>query len=134
MMSNPAIFRVHRQVAVDALSAIDRMECTVNDVLDFRKLDANLFKMSPQRVDVGAVVDSICRHCRSFLLPNVDLQYRVLPRGAWASVDARRLHQIVVNGLRWVVPGSGLFFPCGSLFAFGLDLRFTPVGRIRLFE
>ena len=99
------------QVAVDALSAIDRMECTVNDVLDFRKLDANLFKMCNKEVDVSAVVSRICHHCRSFLLPTVGLQYRVVPGEARACIDARRLHQIVVNGLRCVVMGcscSGL--------------------------
>jgi signal transduction histidine kinase len=94
------------QVAVDALSAIDRMECTVNDVLDFRKLDANLFKMCNKEVDVSAVVSRICHHCRSFLLPTVGLQYRVVPGEARACIDARRLHQIVVNGLR-CVEGSG---------------------------
>ena len=103
-MAQPYAFLSHvrHQVSVDALSAIDRMECTVNDVLDFRKLDANLFKMSSKEVDVSAVVSRICHHCRSFLLPTVGLQYRVVPAEARACIDARRLHQIVVNGLRCV--------------------------------
>jgi len=76
------------------------MECTVNDVLDFRKLDANLFQMSPRAVDVGALVDRVCRHCRPFLLPCVGLQYRVLPAGARVMLDPRRVYQILINGLR----------------------------------
>jgi signal transduction histidine kinase len=89
------------QVAADALSAIDRMECTVNDVLDFRKLDANLFTMSPKAVDLSTLLDRVCRHCRPFLLPSVGLQYRVVPPGAYLMLDPRRVHQIIINGLRW---------------------------------
>ena len=40
----------HRALAADALAAIARMEGTVNDVLDFRKLDACLFEMTPSMV------------------------------------------------------------------------------------
>ena len=62
------------QVAVDALSAIDRMECTVNDVLDFRKLDANLFAMTLKPTDLGRLVQRVCRHTRAFLLPTVRMR------------------------------------------------------------
>jgi signal transduction histidine kinase len=93
-------------LAADALAAIDRMEGTVNDVLDFRKLDANLFSMSPKPVDVSQLLQDACHNCRSFLAPHVALRYRVVTGGSVESptglvmLDARRVHQIVTNGLR----------------------------------
>jgi hypothetical protein len=58
--------------------------------------------MSPQPVALSPLLDRMCRHCRSFLLPSVGMQYRVLPPGAVALVDSRRLFQIVINGIRLV--------------------------------
>jgi signal transduction histidine kinase len=77
------------------------MECTVNDVLDFRKLDANLFLMSVKPVHVAPLMEGICKHCRPLLLGSVGLQFRVQPPDARALLDPRRLHQILINGIRW---------------------------------
>ncbi len=78
----------------------------MNDVLDFRKLDANLFQMTLKPVDLDRLIESACRHCRGFLLPTVGLQFRVVPAGAMLQLDARRIHQILTNGLRCVRVGE----------------------------
>jgi signal transduction histidine kinase len=72
----------------------------LGQVLDFRKLDANLFTMTRRPVEVRSLIDSACKHCRAFLLPSVGLKYRVVPPGAVVMLDARRIHQIITNGLR----------------------------------
>jgi hypothetical protein len=74
--------------------------CDGLQVLDFRKLDANLFLMSRKPVHVATLVAGICRHCRPLLLPTVGLQFRVQPPDARVQLDPRRLHQILINGLR----------------------------------
>jgi hypothetical protein len=40
------------------------MECTVNDVLDFRKLECNMFALQKQAARLGPLVDSVCRQVR----------------------------------------------------------------------
>ena len=87
-------------VARDILSAIDRMEGTVNDVLDFRKLDANVFQMSRKLVMLSELIGDVCRHCRAFLARGVEFAYRVTPSTARVMVDSRRIFQIITNGLR----------------------------------
>jgi hypothetical protein len=76
----------------------------LHQVLDFRKLDANLFTMARVPVSVADLVASACRHCRAFLRPEVGLRFRVIPPDARAMVDARRVIQILTNGLRWESP------------------------------
>ena len=88
-----------KQMVTDVLQALDRMEATVNDVLDFRKLDANMFSMSRKPVVVRDLIDSVCRHCRPFLKPHVQFGYRVSPADAVAMIDHRRMFQIIINGL-----------------------------------
>ncbi len=46
----------------------------VGQVLDFRKLDANAFAMTPKSAALLPLADSVCRHCRAFLMPTVDLK------------------------------------------------------------
>ncbi len=46
----------------DIDAALDRMEGTVNDVLDFRKLDANMMTMMPTETHLASLVSSICKH------------------------------------------------------------------------
>ena len=87
-------------VATDALAAVARMEGTVNDVLDFRKLDANLFTMALKPVDLGRLLHDVCQDCRAFLAPHVQLEYRVTSTASALMLDARRVHQILTNGLR----------------------------------
>ncbi len=74
--------------------------CDGVQVLDFRKLDANMFTLSCKPVDVTRLIREACHHCRAFMLPTVGLRYRVWPTGVWAQLDSRRVHQIVTNGLR----------------------------------
>ena len=88
-----------KQMVTDVLQALDRMEATVNDVLDFRKLDANMFSMSRKPVVVRDLIDSVCRHCRPFLKAHVQFGYRVSPADAVAMIDHRRMFQIIINGL-----------------------------------
>ena len=90
---------------MDVLAAIDRMEGTVNDVLDFRKLDANMFVMNRKPTPLCGLIDSVCRHCRSFLPRCVTFGYRVVPTDAVVMVDARRVFQIITNGLRYATYG-----------------------------
>jgi hypothetical protein len=71
-------------------------------VLDFRKLDADLFAMSPSPVEVASWIATACRHCRSFLRAEVGLRFRVTPADARAMLDSRRVIQIITNGLRCV--------------------------------
>ena len=68
-------------------------------MLDFRKLDANMFLMSYKPVELLSLVDSACRHCRSFLARDVVLLYRVSPCSARIMADSRRVFQIISNGL-----------------------------------
>ena len=93
-----------REIAADVLSAIERMEGTVNDVLDFRKLDANMFVMNRKPTQLLALIDSVCRHCRSFLPRVVEFGYRVTPPEAEVMIDSRRVFQIITNGLRYAPP------------------------------
>ncbi len=86
----------------DVLAAIDRMEGTVNDVLDFRKLDAEMFVMNRKPTALLTLIDSVCRHCRPFLPRCVEFGYRVHPRTATVMVDPRRVFQIITNGLRYL--------------------------------
>ena len=102
-----------REIAADVLSAIDRMEGTVNDVLDFRKLDANMFVMNRKPTPLRALIDSVCRHCRPFLPRCVAFGYRVCPTNAVVMVDGRRVFQIITNGLRsCVCPTCACVRPC----------------------
>ncbi len=96
---SPDQLNQRREMVADVLAALDRMEATVNDVLDFRKLDANMFKMNLLPELLAPLVDRACRHCRSFLKSSVQFGYRVTPRDAVVMVDKRRLFQILVNGL-----------------------------------
>ena len=89
-----------REVAADVVGAIDRMEGTVNDVLDFRKLDANMFVMARKETLLLSLIDSVCRHCRPFLPRSVEFGYRVSPPNAEVMIDSRRMFQIITNGLR----------------------------------
>ena len=101
-----------QEIAADVMAAIDRMEGTVNDVLDFRKLDANMFAMTTKPTALLPLLDSICRHCRSFLAPSVDFGYRVRPSPAVVMIDSRRVFQIITNGLRCriaAMPVTGIF-------------------------
>ncbi len=84
----------------------------MNDVLDFRKLDEHTLVLSPAPEDVTAFVDRVCRQCRSFIREDVALMYRVAPVGVVASFDARRLFQILMNGLRWGGGGPSRFRFC----------------------
>ena len=70
-----------------------------SQVLDFRKLNAN-FAMTLAPVDVKVTINDICRSCVAFLEPNVGLKFRVVPEGARAMMDSRRLAQIIINALR----------------------------------
>jgi hypothetical protein len=80
----------------------------VNDVLDFRKLDANAFKMSPKEVNLVALIDTVCWFCRSFLKPTAVLRYRVINRSGNPNImlDPRRVCQIIANGLRCARVGA----------------------------
>ena len=92
--------RDHELLIEDLKSAIERMEGTVNDVLDFRKLESNMFTMNRRVVSLRDLIDNVCRHCRSFLSNGVELQYLVYPSDAMVNVDSRRVFQIITNGLR----------------------------------
>ena len=100
-----------QEMVADVLSALDRMEATVNDVLDFRKLDAQMFVMNRTAVSLRTMVDSICRHARAFLKSNVQLGYRVTPPDAEVMLDQRRMFQIIINGLS----NAGKFTPEGAV-------------------
>ena len=92
-----------REMAADVISAIERMEGTVNDVLDFRKLDANMFVLTRKPTPLLDLIDRVCRHCRSFLRADVAFGYRVRvgdPSEEVLMLDARRVFQIITNGLR----------------------------------
>ena len=91
-----------REMAADVISAIERMEGTVNDVLDFRKLDANMFVMNRKPTPLLGLIDRVCRHCRPFLRADVTFGYRVRvdPSEEVLMLDARRVFQIITNGLR----------------------------------
>ena len=80
-----------REMAEDVVSALERMEGTINDVLDFRRLDDNTFVLHPKTTDMRDLVDRVCRHCRPFVAKGVELGYRVSTPGAVVSVDPRRL-------------------------------------------
>jgi hypothetical protein len=88
------------ELAADVMSAIDRMVGTVNDVLDFRKLDAGMFQMNCKPATLALLISSACRHCRSFLPTTVEFGFRVTPPEAEVVVDSRRVFQIITNGLR----------------------------------
>ena len=90
-----------RELASDVTNAIERMEGTVNDVLDFRKLDSGMFKTAPKPVQLLSLMDDVCRHCRPFLAHHVEMGYRVSPPDAVVLVDSRRVFQIITNGLRY---------------------------------
>jgi hypothetical protein len=95
----------------------------VAQVLDFRKLDANMFALSTKPIAVTRLIQEACQHCRAFMLPTVDLRYRVVPEGSWAMLDSRRVHQIVTNGLRCVervgMCGCVGVWVCGCAFGTG---------------
>jgi signal transduction histidine kinase len=76
------------------------MESTVNDVLDFRKLEERTMVLYPAPEPLAAFVDGVCRQCRSFIREDVEVAYRVVPAGATACFDGRRVFQILMNGLR----------------------------------
>ena len=110
-----------KQMVTDVLQALDRMEATVNDVLDFRKLDANMFSMSRKPVVVRDLIDSVCRHCRPFLKAHVQFGYRVSPADAVAMIDHRRMFQIIINGLS----NAGKFTNSGAV---AVDVTLTGGG------
>ena len=109
-------------MVADVLAALERMESTVNDVLDFRKLDENMFTFSRVPESVSDVVDSVCRHCRAYLSPEVQFGYRVSPPNARAMIDKRRMFQIIVNGLS----NAGKYTPDGGVVA--VDVRMVDEG------
>ena len=113
-----------QEMVTDVLAALDRMEATVNDVLDFRKLDAQMFVMAPKPVQLRMLVDSICRSSRPFLKNSVQLGYRVTPKDAVAMVDHRRMFQIIINGLS----NAGKFTPEGAV-AVDITLVVSDVGQ-----
>ena len=90
------------EVAFDALAAVDRMEGTVNDVLDFRKLDAGMFVLNRKPTALSPLIDSVCRHCRPFMRPDVHFGYSVTPADAELMLDPRRVFQVRV------VPSNGM--------------------------
>ncbi len=98
----PAEVATRKQIASDLRFSICRMEGTVNDVLDFKKLDTGMFNAAPKPVRLAALIDDVCRQCRAFLLPDVEFGYRVAPDDAVVSIDSRRVFQIITNGLRSV--------------------------------
>ena len=120
LLQSPAEER--RSMVVDVLAALQRMESTVNDVLDFRKLDENMFTFSRVPESVSDVVDSVCRHCRGYLSPGVQFGYRVSPPNARAMIDKRRMFQIIVNGLS----NAGKYTPDGGVVA--VDVRMVDEG------
>ena len=60
----------------DIMAALDRMEGIVNDVLDFRKLEANMFAMNRKPTELAPLIDRVCRHCRGFLAHDIEMKYR----------------------------------------------------------
>lgn len=76
------------------------MEGTVNDVLDFRKLESSMFKMSLAPVSLTQLIHSVCRHCRSFLAREVTLAYTIVPNDDMLMLDGRRVFQIITNGFK----------------------------------
>ncbi len=76
------------------------LQCTINDVLDFRQLDQGLMMLRPEPVAVGDLVSSTLAHCRSFFLPSIDMDFCVAPPDATIMADRRRLVQVLANCLR----------------------------------
>ena len=99
------------EMITDVLEALGRMESTVNDVLDFKKLDADMFSMTRKPVVVRDMMEGVCRHGRAFLKPSVQLGYRVTPPDAMGMIDDRRMFQIIINGLS----NAGKFTPSGAV-------------------
>jgi hypothetical protein len=67
---------------------------------DFRKLDSGMFTLTLEPTDLRQLIDSAARQCRALLAPDVELLYRVRPANVVVQMDARRVFQIITNGLR----------------------------------
>ncbi len=91
----------------DLQSCVQRMESTVNDVLVFRQLDEHALRMELTLQPLAPFIARVCRQCRSFVSKTVALTYRVVPEGAVVAFDARRLFQMLMNGLRCGVRARG---------------------------
>jgi signal transduction histidine kinase len=85
------------------MSAVNRIEETINDVLDFRQLDTNMLRMQCEAHVLSTVVEDACRRGRDMLPPSVQLWCRISSPSSVVIVDARRITQIITHGLRCVV-------------------------------
>jgi hypothetical protein len=80
-----------------------RLQCTVNDVLDFRKLDTGMFRMVPEEIHLWSFLERAMGQCQFYLqTASVTLNYRFgLDMSDHVRVDGRRLMQLLTNGFRY---------------------------------
>ena len=90
------------EIIADVKDAIFQMQSTVNDVLDFRKLNDGRFSYTPQAGDVHTALVATVRRGRTFVASGVDYCYSIPDVGCMVYMDRMRVMQILTNGVRCV--------------------------------
>ena len=91
-----------RRYATEMRAAVERVEATMTDLNDFRVLDARAPMIdSRSSMALRSLLNAAAKYFRSMLPSGVQFGYRVSPGNAFATVDGKRLLQIIANGIRY---------------------------------
>ncbi len=93
--------RARTKYATDMRVALERVEATLADMMDFRRLDAGALSLDVSRqFGLRALLEHGRRYFRGMVPTGVEFGYRVTPANAAVNFDGRRFLQIIANGVR----------------------------------